>query len=104
MTVKVTSLTPFSKKRSPFSKIRNFSAPAGEKIISSAPAEAPVEMVKAPEEVVRLGVVTEVAKVGLATVAMVALVVPVIEILVPAVKSEAILDQLGAPAPPEIRT
>lgn len=44
------------------------------------------------------------AKVGLATVAMVALVVPVIEILVPAVKSEVILDQLGAPAPPEIRT
>jgi len=35
---------------------------------------------------------------------MVALVVPVIEIFVPAVNKETMFDQEGAPVPPEIKT
>ncbi|MBT9171101.1 MAG: hypothetical protein DDT18_01464 [Actinobacteria bacterium] len=79
----MTSKAPLSKNRSPFSKILNLSAPAGEKTMSSTPIVAVVRKVKIPPVLSKVkrvevtkGVVTEVAKVGLATVLIGAQVPP----------------------------
>jgi hypothetical protein len=79
--------------------------------MSSTPAVAAVLRVKMPAvdsnvrvPLVANGVVTEVEKTGLAMVAIVVLVVPDKEILVPAVNSEAIFWKVGAPVPCEVKS